>query len=245
MPGRCPGFSRPTCMSCSSCPFIYRSALPRCFTRTSLSLSQYHHTIQHTTEKRMGFNISAGESCHSRRWTAWRWMVEVAMTPCLSHLLHADAGEVRWTYTLEDGRCTDSMALNTAKQYGIDRTIVDRAEALGAYFDQCCRGGSRAEIELLQQPQEQLRFAGDQQKEDQQQSGQLQHLSSADNDDSAGIDTEIDIDRDVLPAVRHLVSDSPLYVVKRGFEPSPALEGLSCTYILLLSTLTKAQKVGQ
>ena len=166
-------------------------------------------------------------------------MVEDAMTPCLSHLLHVDgAGEVRWTYTLEDGRCTDSMALNTAKQYGIDRTIVDRAEVLGAYFDQCCREGSRAEIELQQQ--EQLRFA-----EDQQQSVQLQHQSSADNDDSADIDTDIDIDRDLLPAVRHLVDDSPLYVVKRGFEPSPALEGLSCTYILLLSTLTKAQKVGQ
>jgi hypothetical protein len=164
------------------------------------------------------------------------------MTPFLSLQLHVDAGEVRWTYTLEDGRCTDSMALNTAKQYGIDRTIVDRAEALGAYFDQCCRGGggSRAEIEL----QQELRFAEDQQKEDQQQPVQHQHLSilsSADNDDSA----DIDIDRDVLPAVRHLVDDSPLYVVKRGFEPSPALEGLSCTYILLLSTLTKAQKVGQ
>ncbi len=163
-------------------------------------------------------------------------MVEVVMTPCLSHLLHVDgAGEVRWTYTLEDGRCTDSMALNTAKQYGIDRAIVDRAEVLGAYFDQCCREGSRAEIEL--RLQEQLRFA--------EQSVQLQHLSSADNEDSAGIDTGIDIDRDLLPAVRHLVDDSPLYVVKRGFEPSPALEGLSCTYILLLSTLTKAQKVGQ
>lgn len=153
------------------------------------------------------------------------------MTPCSPTV---DTGEVRWTYTLEDGRCTDSMALNTAKQYGIDRTIVDRAEALGAFFDQCCRGGPPVtEVDQHQQQQ-----------------WVQQHqptLSSADNDDSAsiGIDMDIDIDRDVLPSVRHLVDDSPLYVVKRGFEPSPALEGLSCTYILLLSTSTRAQKVGQ
>ena len=150
------------------------------------------------------------------------------MTPCSPTV---DTGEVRWTYTLEDGRCTDSMALNTAKQYGIDRTIVDRAEALGAFFDQCCRGGPPV-TEVDQQ---------------QQQQQQLPTLSSAHNDDSTsiGIDMDIDIDRDVLPSVRHLVDDSPLYVVKRGFEPSPALEGLSCTYILLLSTSTRAQKVGQ
>lgn len=146
------------------------------------------------------------------------------MTPCSPTV---DTGEVRWTYTLEDGRCTDSMALNTAKQYGIDRTIVDRAEALGVFFDQCCRGGPPVT------------------EVDQQQ--HLPTLSPAHNDDSTsiGIDMDIDIDGDVLPSVRHLVDDSPLYVVKRGFEPSPALEGLSCTYILLLSTSTRAQKVGQ
>jgi len=128
------------------------------------------------------------------------------------------------------------MALNTAKEYGIDRAIIDRAEALGVYFDQCCRVGPLAEVEQQQEPRP---------------GGGLQSVEGAHHPpvlstDTVDITSSIDIDRDVLPLVRQLVGDSyPVHVVKRGFESSPALEGLSCTYILLLqSTSRRAPEVS-
>ena len=35
----------------------------------------------------------------------------------------------RWTYQMEDGVCTDSMALVTARQFGVPESVTDRAEA--------------------------------------------------------------------------------------------------------------------
>lgn len=35
----------------------------------------------------------------------------------------------KWTYRLEDGVCTDSMALVTAKQFGVPESVLERAEA--------------------------------------------------------------------------------------------------------------------
>lgn len=41
-----------------------------------------------------------------------------------------DRLRTKWTYRLEDGVCTDSMALATALQFGLPQRIIDRAEAL-------------------------------------------------------------------------------------------------------------------
>lgn len=48
----------------------------------------------------------------------------------------------RWTYTLENGTCVDSMALHTAKMHGISPTIVNRAEELVELFDKHCRAAN-------------------------------------------------------------------------------------------------------
>lgn len=50
--------------------------------------------------------------------------------------------DLKWTYKLEDGCCTDSMALATARHYGIEPSIVERALQLRTVFDTHCRGGS-------------------------------------------------------------------------------------------------------
>lgn len=42
--------------------------------------------------------------------------------------------ETRWTYRLEDGICTDSMALCTARQFGIPSQVIERAEQLSSYL---------------------------------------------------------------------------------------------------------------
>lgn len=60
---------------------------------------------------------------------------------------------VRWTYQLEDGRCEDSMALTTARQYHIDRSVIYRAEELLRAFDSYCRP-PQAQPELIEQQEE-------------------------------------------------------------------------------------------
>jgi hypothetical protein len=57
-----------------------------------------------------------------------------------SELVSPDEKEgVQWTYQLEDGQCKDSMALTTAKQYGINKEILNRAQSLMNVFDDICR----------------------------------------------------------------------------------------------------------
>lgn len=45
---------------------------------------------------------------------------------------HADNYE--WTYRLEDGICTDSMALLTAERFGLPKSVIDRARDLSRYL---------------------------------------------------------------------------------------------------------------
>ena len=58
--------------------------------------------------------------------------------------LNPETGDVIWDYVLEDGSCSDSMALATAKEYHIDQEIIDRALELQKSFDRHCRGGQTA-----------------------------------------------------------------------------------------------------
>lgn len=44
-------------------------------------------------------------------------------------------GTVQWTYKLNAGRCVDSMALETARSYGIPTSIIERAIELGRMYD--------------------------------------------------------------------------------------------------------------
>ncbi|CAM9748470.1 unnamed protein product, partial [Ectocarpus fasciculatus] len=52
---------------------------------------------------------------------------------------HVVGGSPKWTYTLEDGLCTDSLAMQTAMAYCIPDSIVKRAQKLGEHFDAFCR----------------------------------------------------------------------------------------------------------
>lgn len=44
-------------------------------------------------------------------------------------IARADEVGARWTYTLEDGTCLDSMALETAIQFGIPQEIIEKAQS--------------------------------------------------------------------------------------------------------------------
>jgi DNA mismatch repair ATPase MutS len=49
------------------------------------------------------------------------------------------SGLVTWTYLLEDGECLDSLALETARRYGLPSALISRAEELSTSFDLLCR----------------------------------------------------------------------------------------------------------
>jgi len=44
-------------------------------------------------------------------------------------------GHLNWTYKLEDGVCTNSLALLTAAKFGLDPSILQRAEELSEYWN--------------------------------------------------------------------------------------------------------------
>ena len=44
-------------------------------------------------------------------------------------------GHLSWTYKLEDGVCTNSLALLTAAKFGLDQSILGRAEELSEYWN--------------------------------------------------------------------------------------------------------------
>ena len=71
----------------------------------------------------------------------------------MEFLTHPLTGRSSWTYKLMDGRCTTSLALETARVFGIDEEVVRRAEELGEDFDRYCRGSGgehRPGLESLQ-----------------------------------------------------------------------------------------------
>ena len=46
-----------------------------------------------------------------------------------------DAESYKWTYQLEDGVCTDSLALVTAERFGLPSEIIERADELGGELE--------------------------------------------------------------------------------------------------------------
>jgi len=45
------------------------------------------------------------------------------------------SGQLNWTYKLEDGICTNSLALHTASKFGLPESIIKRAEELSHHWD--------------------------------------------------------------------------------------------------------------
>ena len=49
---------------------------------------------------------------------------------------------IKWTYKIEDGTCTDSMAIKTADEYGISNELIQRWEEITSQFDTLYRKNS-------------------------------------------------------------------------------------------------------
>ena len=57
---------------------------------------------------------------------------------------------LRWTYRIEDGVCTDSMGMETARLYGLPQRVLDRAAALSEYFSSHLRTSDAKTVRVSQ-----------------------------------------------------------------------------------------------
>ena len=142
--------------------------------------------------------------------------------------VYAILGNVEWNYSLEDGICTDSMAFQTAKKYGISKDIIERAQVLGNIFDKVCRLNNKTSIEyenlLINQ--------------------QTQSNQSNINEVNNSMMNEIIINmneimktynlNDIIPivaTVSELTIEDTL-IINHDEDPPPFFEGKSCLYVL-------------
>jgi hypothetical protein len=51
-------------------------------------------------------------------------------------IAHDGDDQPTWTFRVEDGVCTESLAMNTARRFGVPAELITRAEALADTFDQ-------------------------------------------------------------------------------------------------------------
>jgi hypothetical protein len=154
-----------------------------------------------------------------------------------------EEGEVQWSYELQDGRCTDSMALVTAKKYGIDANIIARAEELSNLFDSACRlnvttSGIKASMSVVEVAGGVGDVIGVMRD--------IETCAGSNNDEAGSVlvkrnHSKYHLSSDVSPIMRLIgASDiSDVHIVPASWEPPVALEGSSCVYVLQLYSLTK------
>ncbi|CAN0044287.1 unnamed protein product, partial [Ectocarpus fasciculatus] len=148
-----------------------------------------------------------------------------------------DADNPRWTYTMEDGKCTDSLALQTAKKYNIPASVIARAQALSEKFDQVRRGGGNSSSSSSSKAS--TNGGGDVSVSDDD--GGDVWWPSEDGEgwgggSSAGAFKTM---KDATQVVCRVADrpDRDLISVESGYGTPPALEGRSCLYVLRYSAL--------
>jgi hypothetical protein len=141
---------------------------------------------------------------------------------------------------LEDGRCMDSMALVTAKKYGLDADIIQRAQELAQQFDTLCRNDTlSAELRAVAHAEDEQ-----QQRQVDAQEGSTEEPSLqswADDERPAG--RRYNLNSDVAPILRSLAGEGAgaVQIVPAAWDPPVVLEGSSCVYVLQLYSLTKVR----
>jgi hypothetical protein len=149
-------------------------------------------------------------------------------------------GRINWNYHLEDGRCMDSMALVTAKKYGLGADIIQRAQELAQQFDTLCRNDTlSAELRAVAhaEDEQQQRLVDAQERSTEEHTVQ----SWADEERPAG--RRYNLNSDVAPILRSLAGDGAgaVQIIPAAWDPPVGLEGSSCVYVLQLYSLTKVR----
>jgi len=162
--------------------------------------------------------------------------------------------KISWTYTLEDGICTDSMALVTAKEYKIQQSIIDRADYLGMCFQNLRNENDTSIINTStdsNSTNNELSIKSSKSKVTKSKSKTDNKLKSKnDNDNDNDTDTiKKNNDNSILsnsfkkyslvelqPFLIQIsgVKDDAITYVDHNWDPPAKLEGNSCVYVLHL-----------
>ncbi|CAN0303300.1 unnamed protein product, partial [Ectocarpus sp. 12 AP-2014] len=142
-----------------------------------------------------------------------------------------DADNPRWTYTMEDGKCTDSLALQTAKKYNIPASVIARAQALSENFDQVRRGGGSSSSSSSSKAS--TNGGGDVSANVWWPSEDGEGWGGGSS--AGGFKTMEDASQVVCRVADR--PDRDLISVESGYGTPPALEGRSCLYVLRYSAL--------
>mmetsp|Transcript_27552 Transcript_27552/g.39111 ORF Transcript_27552/g.39111 Transcript_27552/m.39111 type:complete len:282 (-) Transcript_27552:120-965(-) len=164
-----------------------------------------------------------------------------------------ELGHVQWTYKLAEGVCTDSMALVTARQYGITPKIIQRAEELkrairdkAILVEQLLQGNSASQSNLDS-------FVNDsfQAEEAIEVTPRISTKST-----KSKVHVRYDLHIDVVPVMQEHCFSEPasrsvseesddeeaeelitrdVVVVEPGYNPPVSFEGHNCVYVLHVS----------
>ena len=147
-----------------------------------------------------------------------------------------------WTYELEDGVCTDSLALHTGRRFGMSRKMLSRAAELASHFDVLCRP-TRSST----QPNAEADVLADRAREDSEALGSSQSTPTSLGGldaveqllrqrgwlDSPGGDSSAHENAALEDGTAGLQGSSTVRLPAH-WEPSPALATSACVYVLEL-----------
>lgn len=153
---------------------------------------------------------------------------------------------------MEDGRCTDSMALVTAKKYGISADIIRRAQQLSAQFEDLCRNDSTPTAGMVASPFSTHAASTTSARPGSPSSAAIAPLSpNRDSDSEEALQQKhhtaagrrYNLNTDVAPLLRSLSGEAggAVQIIAAAWEPPVGLEGSSCVYVLQLYSLTKVR----
>ena len=144
-------------------------------------------------------------------------------------ILAQEGGMVRWTYKLEDGECEDSMALLTAKHFGLPNSLLRRAETLSYAFDEIYRPPGAKHHRRHSMNKRSIESV-------QGYEGIMEDVGIVDFEDEVVRNTQ-DANRqysleEVLPLLHREENIIEPVIIEHGWKSPAALEGYSCVYIL-------------
>lgn len=137
-----------------------------------------------------------------------------------------DEGQPQWTYKLLDGRCTDSMALQTAQRFGVPFEILTRAKDLALRFDEECRG-----IRKQLQPHSHPKVLSEETILEEHQSSIGRENTRIHNEKKSAHERKYDL-KQLLPYIQAFYEMKRWTIVETGYEPPVNYEGKHVLYIL-------------
>lgn len=153
-----------------------------------------------------------------------------------------------WTFQLEDGACLDSMALHTARAYGIEDDVLVRAAQLGADYDDLWKprtedgcsaecGDDKGDLVSINDRESEVTSAN-------------QNVVAGSPSANVGKHRRYSLEEDILPVAVDLMERMNLtlalpagaltpqqlgaVIVDNAWDPPPVLEGSHVVYVLQL-----------